>query len=418
MNFVFISPHFPDNYWRFCKGLKDNGITVCGIADVPYSRLTKELRDSLSDYYCVSDLHNYDEKSRAIGYFISRHGKIDFIESNNEYWMQSDAQLRTDFNVTTGPNLEQVKYFRNKSQMKEKYAVAGIKTAKWHLIDNKDNCLKFIEEVGYPVIVKPDDGVGSAYTFKLNNQNQVDMFFIKKNTDKELINRPFIMEQYIDGELISFDGVCDSKGKVVYPTHHVFPLPIMDIVISYEDSYYYTSKDIPSDLAEAGQKVLYAFGAKSRFYHLEFFRLTKDDPKLGHKGDLYGLEVNMRVPGGYTPDMIDFAYSIDIFKIWADVIAFDKNNEDISLPHFYCAYSGRRFNGNYTHNWNDVLTEYKNQICFCKNNPVVLADGMGDYFFMAKFDTLSEVNKFFDYTLERTKNDSSSKKTVAEGSLY
>ncbi len=396
MNFVFISPHFPDSYWRFCKGLKDDGVTVCGIADVPYENLPQNLKDSLSDYYCVHDLKNYDEKYRAIGYFISKHGKIDFIESNNEFWMQDDARLRTDFNVTTGPNLDQVKYFRHKSLMKEKYALAGVKTAKWKLVHSVEDSKPFIDEVHYPVIVKPDDGVGSSHTYKIKNDDELVKFFKMKEP-----NRQYIMEQFIDGELISFDGVCNSKGDVVYPTHHVFPLPIMDIVIEYTDSYYYTSKDIPADLRDAGQRVLHAFGAKSRFYHLEFFRLTKDQEGLGKKGDLFGLEVNMRVPGGYTPDMINFAYSIDIYKIWADVMAYDENREKIDFPPMYCAYSGRRFNGDYVHNWDDVLSKYKDEICFAKNNPPVLADGMGDYFFMAKFNTLQEVNDFFKYTLER-----------------
>jgi len=396
MNFVFISPHFPDSYWRFCKGLKDNGVTVCGIADVPYDSLPSCLKSSLSDYFYVHDLKNYDEKYKAIGYFISRHGRIDFIESNNEFWMQDDARLRTDFNVNSGPDLEQVRFFRHKSLMKQKYEIAGIKTAKWHIISKEEDCLEFIKEVNFPVCVKPDDGVGSSHTYKISNKEELEHFFTIKEPD-----RTYIMEQFIDGELISFDGVCDSKGNVVYPTHHVFPLPIINVVVEYTDSYYYTSKTIPEDLKEAGQRVLYAFGARSRFYHLEFFRLTRDQDGLGKKGDLFGLEVNMRVPGGYTPDMIDFAYSIDIYKIWADVMAFDKNKEDVSIPPMYCAYSGRRFNGDYIHNWNDVLSKYKKEICFAKNNPPILADGMGDYFFMAKFDTLDEVNGFFTYTLGR-----------------
>ena len=397
MNFVFISPHFPDNYWRFCKGLKDNGVCVCGVADVPYDAFPIQLKESLSDYYWVHDLTNYEEKYKAIGYFISKHGRIDYIESNNEFWMYDDARLRTDFNVTTGPKIDQVQYFRHKSLMKEKYEVAKVKTAPYHIVEEYQDCKKFIDKVGYPVCVKPDDGVGSSNTYRLTNDDQLKEFL----NEKRVQGRKYIMEQFIEGELISFDGVCDSKGNIVYPTHHVFPLPIMDVVVEYTDVYYYTSKEIPQDLYDAGQRTLKAFGAKSRFYHLEFFRLTKDQKNLGKKGDLIGLEVNMRVPGGYTPDMINFAYSIDIYKIWADVMAFDENREDVSIPPQYCAYSGRRFDGNYVNNWNEVLNHYYGKICFAQNNPQILADGLGDYFFMAKFDTLEEVNDFFRFTLER-----------------
>ena len=398
MNFVFVSPHFPNNYFRFCKALKENGVHVFGIADQPYELLDPRLKDSLDDYYCVSDLKNYDEKYRAVAYFISKHGRIDFLESNNEFWMQDDAHLREDFNINSGPKLDQVKYFRHKSLMKEKYKLANIKTARFTLFNNKDDCLKFINEVTYPVIVKPDDGVGSSFTYKISNENQLDAFLAKK--EKEFKDRQYIMEEFIDGELISLDGVCDSHGNIIYPTHHVFPLPIMDVVVEYTDVYYYTSKTIPEDLLKQGQAIIKAFGAKSRFFHLEFFRLTKDS-HLGKKGQLYGLEVNMRVPGGYTPDMIDFAYSIDIYKIWADMIAFDKNKEDCSYPPLYCAYIGRRFDADYKHSMDEINNKYHNYICYEDKNPPVLADGMGDYFAMAKFKNLDEVYDFFHFGLER-----------------
>jgi len=395
MNFIYFSPHFPDNYWRFCNGLKKNNVTVLGIDDVPLEQLKPEVRNSLTDYICVSDLKNYEEKRRAVQTFIKRYGKIDFLESNNEFWMNDDAKLRTEFNIVTGPDNSQIKTFRHKSMMKGKYREAGIKTVAWCLVTDISKCLEFVANYGYPVIVKPDDGVGATDTYKISNERELMEFNIQKNPDTQ-----YIMEQFIEGELISFDGVCDSKGNVVFPTYHVFPLPSMEGKIEYDDVIYYTSKYIPQDLIDAGQRILHAFKAKSRFYHLEFFRLNKDQPKIGKKGDLFGLEVNMRVPGGYTPDMIDFAYSVNIFDLWADVIVYDENRQNLSLPNYFCAYTGRRFNRNYAHNFDEVLKKYSNNICYCNNNPEVLKDGMGDYFFMAKFNDMDEVERFFNFTLE------------------
>lgn len=394
MNFVFISPHFPDNYWRFCQGLKNNNVNVLGIDDVPWEQLQPEVRNSLTDYIYVSNLKNYEEKKRAVQTFISRYGNIDYVESNNEFWMNDDAKLRTEFNIKTGPDNEQIKSFRHKSIMKKYYKEAGIKVVDWCMADSLNQCQNFISKYGYPVIVKPDDGVGSADTHKISNEADLYRFFFHKNDHTQ-----YIMEQFIDGELISFDGVCDSKGDVVFPTYHIFPLPEIRNDVTYEDVIYYTSKTIPADLLDAGQRILKAFHAFSRFYHLEFFRLKKDQPHIGHKGELVGLEVNMRVPGGYTPDMIDFAYSVNIYNIWADVIVYDENREVINLPRYYCAYTGRRFNKVYTNSWNAVLNRYEKQICYCNNNPIVLADGLGDYFFMAKFDDLDQVKSFFQFTL-------------------
>ena len=101
-NFVFLSPNFPTNYWQFCRELKNNGLNVLGIGDQPYDELSPQLKDSLNEYYKVSSLENYDEVYRAVAFFIFRYGRIDWLESNNEYWLERDARLRTDFHIESG----------------------------------------------------------------------------------------------------------------------------------------------------------------------------------------------------------------------------------------------------------------------------------------------------------------------------
>ena len=118
-NFVFISPNFPVNYWKFCAELKNNGLRVLGIGDCPYDNLLPELRSALHEYYKVDSLENYDEVFRAVAFFTYKYGKIDWLESNNEYWLERDAKLRTEFHITSGfqeADMFKVKY---KSAMKE-----------------------------------------------------------------------------------------------------------------------------------------------------------------------------------------------------------------------------------------------------------------------------------------------------------
>ena len=130
MNFVFISPHFPHTYWQFCQRLSQNGVTVLAIADVPYEHLQPELRESLTEYYRVDSLENYEEVYRAVAYFAFHYGHIDWIESNNEYWLAQDARLRTDFNVTTGIRTDHISAIKEKSEMKRYYAKGSIPTAR------------------------------------------------------------------------------------------------------------------------------------------------------------------------------------------------------------------------------------------------------------------------------------------------
>ena len=101
-NFVFLSPNFPTNYWQFCRELKNNGLNVLGIGDQPYDELSPQLKDSLNEYYKVSSLENYDEVYRAVAFFIFRYGRIDWLESNNEYWLEWDDSLSSYLHIECG----------------------------------------------------------------------------------------------------------------------------------------------------------------------------------------------------------------------------------------------------------------------------------------------------------------------------
>ena len=163
-NAIFMSPNFPENYWQFCHELAYNGVNVLGIGDEAYDRLLPELRDCLTEYYLVGSMENYDEVYRAVAFFAFKYGRIDFLESNNEYWLEQDAALRTDFNIPDGFRNEDIPRIKFKSGMKEYYRRAGVPTARWHMADDLAGCRAFIDEVGYPVIAKPDNGVGANGT--------------------------------------------------------------------------------------------------------------------------------------------------------------------------------------------------------------------------------------------------------------
>ena len=128
-------------------------------SDAPYEEIPAELKRTLTEYYRVNDLGNYGEMVRAVGYFTFRYGKIDWLESNNEYWLEMDAQLRTDFNITTGAQNDFISRIKYKSIMKESYRKAGVPVARHHMVSTLEAAREFIAQVGYPVIVKPDNGL-------------------------------------------------------------------------------------------------------------------------------------------------------------------------------------------------------------------------------------------------------------------
>ena len=67
-NFIFISPNFPHTYWEFCLRLKQNGVRVLGIADAPYDQLEPQLKDTLTEYYKVDSLEDYDQVYRGVAF--------------------------------------------------------------------------------------------------------------------------------------------------------------------------------------------------------------------------------------------------------------------------------------------------------------------------------------------------------------
>jgi len=129
MNFVHRSPHFPPNYSRFCIGLREEGVNVLGLADAPHESLRQDLRGALTEYYRVDDMNSYDALVRALGHFTHRHGKLDGIDSHSEHWLETEARLRTDFNMD-GLRHDRMGIVKRKSSMKEIYRTAGVRVGR------------------------------------------------------------------------------------------------------------------------------------------------------------------------------------------------------------------------------------------------------------------------------------------------
>lgn len=406
MNFIFISPQFPHTYWQFCRQLKQNGVNVLGIADTPYESLSKELRESLTEYYRVDNMEDYQQMFKAVAFLSYKYGKIDWIESNNEYWLEQDARLRTDFNVTTGIQIDRIAFIKEKSEMKKIYEESGIPTARQVKCSKGQLAAEvFADEVGFPLIGKPDVGVGAGGTHKIHDEHELDRFF---NSVPDVSN--YVIEEFITGDICSYDAIIDSKGNPLFESMTVWPPSIMDIVNKQLDLSYYVAKEIPESLKTIGRKTVKVFGVKSRFVHLEFFRLNKDRGALGGVGDFVALEVNMRPAGGYTPDMINYAHSTDVYKIWADMVAYDRSHLATALSHdahnalsrawadeYYCVFASRRDIYTYRHSIEEVRERYGDVLVMCERMPEILSGAMGQQMFTVKVKTEKEKDEFIKF---------------------
>lgn len=375
MNYVYLSPHFPPNYYPFVIKLREMGANVLGIGDAPFDQLSNLLKRHLTEYYHVSDMHNDDELIRAMGYFTHRYGKIDRFESHNEYWLETEARIRTDFNIT-GPKIAEIAWVKQKSLMKEIYLRAGVPVARGRIICDLEEAQQFINEVGTPVVAKPDKGVGAAATYKIHNEQDLQHFFAKKHPVD------YLFEEFIQGQVVSFDGLADQDGKVVFSTVDVFRQGVMETVNDDLDFFYYSLREIPEDLDEIGLRTVKAFNIRARFFHLEYFRTSE--------GRIIALEVNMRPPGGLTTDMYNYANDFDIYTEYANMIVHNRF-EGLVTRQYYCGYLGRKHHIHYTLPHHEVLSEFSDMLVHHQPVSSVWRNALGDYGYILRSPHLKDI---------------------------
>lgn len=395
MNFVFISPHFPRTYWLFANRLKRNGVNVLGIGDCPYDGLEDNVRDSLTEYYYVQDMKDYEQVFKAVAFFSFKYGKIDWLESNNEFWLELDARLRTDFHITTGEQYADIGRIKKKSSMKEYYKKAGIPTARLHMVSTIEAAREFIKQVGYPVIVKPDVGVGANDTYELKNEDDLKDFFADDH------NISYVMEEFVPGKILSYDAILDNKSQPLMEACTEWPPSIVNIVNEKLDLAYFVRADVPETLKNAGRATVNAFGVKSRFVHLEFFQLEHDKEGLGKAGDFVGLEVNMRPAGGYTSDMMNYARSMDVYQIWADMVTDNRRIQADTHENYFCVYAGRRDQFSYVHSPEEISKKYGNNIVTAERMTELNVPRMGNQGYIVKLKTETEVHEFIKFVTQR-----------------
>lgn len=339
MNFIFLSPNYPENYWNFCDRLKKNGVNVLGVGDAPYENLSQNLRDSLTEYYRVDSLDNYDELYKATAFLSYKYGKPDWIESMNPYWLSQEIRLHEDFNIPNG--------------------------------------LKCLPAQAY------DDET------------------LAKNQNAE-------------GLLCSYDAISDSNGDPLFESMTVWPEN--DTSPDHKDVgiLYYTCPGMPAKLRSLGRKTLKSLKAGSRFVYFAFIRLTKDQEGFGREGDYIPIDTDICPAGGYIPDMMNFAHSVDVYKIWADMITTDRRYMDdrlqaaSELGHHtseneedcFSVHASRKDGIAYVHPESRIADKYHDVIMMRKELPESAWKHLGRYIYTLRLRSQHEVDTFVKYLHE------------------
>lgn len=386
MNYLLVSPNFPISQEFFARGLKEKGINVLGVGSESYDALSQTLKDNLVEYFRVNDLEDYEEVFRAVAFLTYKHGKIDRIESNNEYWLELDARLREDFNVY-GVKPKQLELTKYKSKMKTMFKEAGARVAKGYAANNKEELNGILKKLELPLIAKPDNGVGSANTYKLLTQRDVEEFINEWN---EKVS--YFFEEFVEnGVLCTYDGLINQHGDIVFETSFIYTQPTLDLVNNELDYANIIEPNIDPKLKELGQRIVYKFGMRERFFHIEFFRLPD--------GEYIALEYNNRIAGGTCIDLYNYSYNISLYEIYADVV-LDKKIKDI-VTNKYTLSLSRRNRYQYKNSLEDIKAKYSYSIRMITTVPEVFSAAMGNTIIIISVENKEQITEVMNYVHEK-----------------
>ncbi len=317
MNVLMISPGFPAEMPLFTRGLAEVGARVYGIGDGPLAGLPERARTSLSGYLRVENLWDEDAVVREVREWVRGHG-IERVECLWEPGVVLAARLREALDVP-GMRVEQATAFRDKEVMKQVLDRAGVRTPKHRRGRTVEECRAAAEELGYPLIVKPIAGAGSADTYPVRNDSDLEEALELTRHVPEVS-----VEEFIEGEEYTYDTVC-SRGEILF--HNVAwyrPKPLVARLNPWISSQAICLRDAEAPEMKAGralgESVLQALGFETGFTHMEWFRTPSGEAVFG--------EIGARAPGARLVHAMNYSCDLDLFAGWAEAVCFGSLSQD------------------------------------------------------------------------------------------
>jgi hypothetical protein len=221
-------------------------------------------------------------------------------------------------------------------------------------------------------------------TYKISNDLELDNFFNNAPSDIE-----FIMEVFIDGFIVTYDGLVDLFGNILFESSTICEDSIMEVVNTNNHVHYINLLQVPDDVKEAGRKIIKAFNIGERFFHIELFRSKES-------GEIIALEVNMRPPGAWMTDSINFTHDMDIYREWANMVV----NGRIDGPFhgkYYTAYASRKNHKNYRHDHETILKELDGRLVKHAAIAPIFSRAMGNYAYQFRSQSKVEVEQMIGF---------------------
>lgn len=285
MDFLYLSPEFPPYSRMFIQCLNRRGIRVWGIGEADFYALDEPLRRSLR-WYLRTDLDDPGlvrqaaESLLAVQARLGQDPRFHRVESHNEQWLGLEAMINAAFDLP-GIRPENLHRIKKKSAMKAVFTACGLPVAEGGLVRSLSHGHELARRLGFPLILKPDEGVGAGGIYRIENATDLEAALAR-------LEAPYLLERCIDAPIVTYDGLTDQQGRVVFENSLVYGDGVLAYVLG-EDPFFYVNRRIEPDLSGTGRRLVAAFDVRAKFFHFEFFRIG---------GQYYPIEINCRPPGG------------------------------------------------------------------------------------------------------------------------
>jgi hypothetical protein len=332
VNIVMVSPGYPAEMAYFTRALAAVGATVIGLGDQPPSALPEPARDALAHYEQVTLTDEGGVLSALHG--LAQHASIDQVECLWEPYMILAARIRESFGLP-GMTVEETLPFRDKELMKQKIDSAGIRTP-WHAsATTVGEVWEAAERVGYPLIVKPIAGAGSADTYRVDSAEELaEVLPLLRHVPEVSV------EEFVDGEEFTYDTVC-ANGSILFENIMWYrPRPLQMKMHEWISPASIVLRDLSvPDLQggrQMGGQVLPALGFRSGFTHMEWYRKADGEAVFG--------EIGGRPPGARVVDLMNYATDGDLYVAWAEAVVYGRSSQNLERK-FNCGCVFKRANG-------------------------------------------------------------------------
>ena len=309
MYVLMLSPGYPQEIPYFTRALAHAGARVLGVSDQPESALPAAARENLAGYLQVASLWEEDEVVEAVKRWTST-TQVEKVECLWEPGMILAARIREALGVK-GMTVEETTPFRDKDKMKQVLAAAGVRTPRHSLATTADECRDAAERIGFPLILKPIAGAGSADTYRVDDVAQLE----ETLPLLEHLNEVNV-EEFIEGDEFTFDTVCVGGDIAYHSITQYRPHPLIARTNEWISPQIVMLRDVEAEEHEGGREmgraVLRALNFQTGFTHMEWFRKPSGEVVFG--------EIACRPPGARSVDVMNYASDTDLFAGWAEAV--------------------------------------------------------------------------------------------------